>query len=172
MKLKYFLIYLLSLTFQLLAMGQTNHGKLGNQQNSYLIIQNLLFYIYQINLWKNLKRYHLVIISLGAFILPLVGQRIKIPGIVLEIAYGITVGPVLGWVDSSEFISGLAILGFLLLMFLSGFEIELDTFREKGLKTLALPMLIYLLTVSNFFLFNFYFGLSNFPCFSFVHNKC
>ena len=57
----------------------------------------------------------LVIISLGAFILPLVGQRIKIPGIVLEIAYGITVGPVLGWVDSSEFISGLAILGFCLL---------------------------------------------------------
>ena len=89
----------------------------------------------------------LVIISLGAFILPLVGQRIKIPGIVLEIAYGITVGPVLGWVDSSEFISGLAILGFLLLMFLSGFEIELETFREKGLKTLALPMTIYLLTV-------------------------
>jgi len=30
---------------------------------------------------------------------------------------------------------------------LSGFEIELDTFREKGLKTLALPMTIYLLTV-------------------------
>ena len=89
----------------------------------------------------------LVIISLGAFVLPLVGQRIKIPGIVLEIAYGITVGPVLGWVDSSEFISGLAILGFLLLMFLSGFEIELDTFREKGLRTLALPMSIYLLTV-------------------------
>jgi Kef-type K+ transport system membrane component KefB len=89
----------------------------------------------------------LVIISIGAFVLPLVGQRIKIPGIVLEIAYGITVGPVLGWVDSSEFISGLAILGFLLLMFLSGFEIELDTFREKGLRTLALPMSIYLLTV-------------------------
>ena len=89
----------------------------------------------------------LVIISIGAFVLPLVGQRIKIPGIVLEIAYGITVGPVLGWVDSSEFISGLAILGFLLLMFLSGFEIELDTFREKGIRTLALPMSIYLLTV-------------------------
>ena len=89
----------------------------------------------------------LVIISIGAFVLPLVGQRIKIPGIVLEIAYGITVGPVLGWVDSSEFISGLAILGFLLLMFLSGFEIELDTFREKGFRTLALPMSIYLLTV-------------------------
>ena len=72
----------------------------------------------------------LVIISLGAFILPLLAQRIKIPGIVLEIAYGITVGPILGIVETSEFISGLAILGFLLLMFLSGFEIELETFRE------------------------------------------
>ena len=83
----------------------------------------------------------LVIISLGAFILPLLAQRIKIPGIVLEIAYGITVGPILGIVETSEFISGLAILGFLLLMFLSGFEIELETFREKGLRTLAYCLL-------------------------------
>ena len=68
----------------------------------------------------------LVIISLGAFILPLLAQRIKVPGIVLEIAYGITVGPILGIVETSEFISGLAILGFLLLMFLSGFEIAVS----------------------------------------------
>ena len=81
----------------------------------------------------------LVIISLGAFILPLLAQRIKIPGIVLEIAYGINVGPILGIGETSEFISGLAILGLLWLMFLSGFEIELETFREKGLKTLGLP---------------------------------
>ena len=46
-----------SLTFQLLEMGQTNHGKLGKQQNSYLIIQNLQFYLYQVNLWKSLKQY-------------------------------------------------------------------------------------------------------------------
>ena len=92
-----------------------------------------------------------VIISLGAFILPLMAQRVKIPGIVLEIAFGIVVGPLLGLVDSSEFINGLAILGFLLLMFLSGFEIELDTFREQGVKTLAIPMTIYLLTVATSF---------------------
>ena len=46
----------------------------------------------------------LVIISLGAFILPLLAQRIKIPGIVLEIAYGITVGPILGIVDFRVYI--------------------------------------------------------------------
>ena len=89
----------------------------------------------------------LVFISLGAFLLPLLGNKIKIPGIVLEIAYGIIVGPILNLVSPSEFISGLAILGFLLLMFLSGFEIEIEKFQENGLKALLLPSLMFLGTV-------------------------
>ncbi len=100
---------------------------------------------------ENFDALSLVIISLGAFLLPLVAQRISIPSIVLEIAYGILVGPVLGIVKISEFISGLAIFGFMLLMFLSGFEIELDTFREKGLKTLSIPLAIYIATVATSF---------------------
>ena len=89
----------------------------------------------------------LVVISLGAFLLPLFAKKIKIPGIVLEIAYGIIVGPILNLVSPSEFISGLAILGFLLLMFLSGFEIEIEKFQEKGVKALLLPTLMFLGTV-------------------------
>ncbi len=89
----------------------------------------------------------LVFISLGAFLLPLLGNKIKIPGIVLEIAYGIIVGPILNLVSPSEFISGLAILGFLLLMFLSGFEIEIEKFQENGLRALLLPSLMFLGTV-------------------------
>ncbi len=100
---------------------------------------------------ENFDALSLVIISLGAFLLPLIAQRISIPSIVLEIAYGIVVGPVLGIVKISEFISGLAIFGFMLLMFLSGFEIELDTFREKGLKTLSIPLAIYIATVATSF---------------------
>ena len=100
---------------------------------------------------ENFDALSLVIISLGAFLLPLIAQRISIPSIVLEIAYGILVGPVLGIVKISEFISGLAIFGFMLLMFLSGFEIELDTFREKGLKTLSIPLAIYIATVATSF---------------------
>ena len=100
---------------------------------------------------ENFDALSLVIISLGAFLLPLIAQRISIPSIVLEIAYGILVGPVLGIVKISEFISGLAIFGFMLLMFLSGFEIELDTFREKGLKTLSIPLAIYFATVATSF---------------------
>lgn len=100
---------------------------------------------------ENFDALSLVIISLGAFLLPLIAQRISIPSIVLEIAYGILVGPVLGIVKISEFISGLAIFGFMLLMFLSGFEIELDTFREKGLQTLSIPLAIYIATVATSF---------------------
>ena len=100
---------------------------------------------------ENFDALSLVLISLGAFLLPLIAQRISIPSIVLEIAYGILVGPVLGIVKISEFISGLAIFGFMLLMFLSGFEIELDTFREKGLKTLSIPLAIYIATVATSF---------------------
>ena len=89
----------------------------------------------------------LVFISLGAFLLPLLGNKIKIPGIVLEIAYGIIVGPILNLVIPSEFISGLAILGFLLLMFLSGFEIEIEKFQENGIRALLLPSLMFTGTV-------------------------
>ena len=89
----------------------------------------------------------LVFISLGAFLLPLLGKKLKIPGMVLEIAYGIIVGPILNLVSPSEFISGLAILGFLLLMFLSGFEIEIEKFQENGLRALLLPSLMFLGTI-------------------------
>ena len=89
----------------------------------------------------------LVFISLGAFLLPLLGNKIKIPGIVLEIAYGIIVGPVLNLVSPSEFISGLAILGFLLLMFLSGFEIEIEKFQDSGIRALLMPSLMFTGTV-------------------------
>ena len=89
----------------------------------------------------------LVFISLGAFLLPLLGNKIKIPGIVLEIAYGIIVGPVLNLVSPSEFISGLAILGFLLLMFLSGFEIEIEKFQDNGIRALLMPSLMFIGTV-------------------------
>ena len=95
----------------------------------------------------------LVFISLGAFLLPLLGNKIKIPGIVLEIAYGIIVGPVLNLVSPSEFISGLAILGFLLLMFLSGFEIEIEKFQDSGIRALLMPSLMFTGTVlMSFFL--------------------
>ena len=89
----------------------------------------------------------IIIISLGAFALPLFANRVKVPSIVLEIAYGLLIGPVLGLVTSSEFISGLAILGFFLLMFLSGFEIELDVFEDKGIKQLSTPLFIFLGTL-------------------------
>ena len=96
---------------------------------------------------ENFDPISIIIISLGAFALPLLAQKIKIPGIVLEIAFGLAIGPLFGLVSTSEFISGMAMLGFFLLMFLSGFEIELETFENKGIKQLATPLFIFFGTI-------------------------
>ena len=96
---------------------------------------------------ENFDPISIIIISLGAFALPLLAQKIKIPSIVLEIAFGLAIGPLFGLVSTSEFISGMAMLGFFLLMFLSGFEIELETFENKGIKQLATPLFIFFGTI-------------------------
>ena len=131
--------------------SQTSQSNWQGKKIAEFILQNAKSSVLYMQLMENFDALSLVIISLGAFLLPLIAQRISIPSIVLEIAYGILVGPVLGIVKISEFISGLAIFGFMLLMFLSGFEIELDTFREKGLKTLSIPLAIYIATVATSF---------------------
>ena len=64
----------------------------------------------------------IVIIALAAFILPMAAGRLRVPPVVVEILFGIVVGPsVLRLIHRSEIRDYLAELGFLLLMFLSGF---------------------------------------------------
>lgn len=75
----------------------------------------------------------LVFTSLGAFAIPLLCRPLRIPAAVGEIIYGIMVGPyLLGLVKISEFISLLAELGVLLLMFMAGLEIDFRSLEEAG----------------------------------------
>lgn len=78
-----------------------------------------------------------VAIGLGAFLLPLVARRIGLPAVVLEILFGVLIGPqVLGLIGSATtsegFILVLAELGLFLLMFLAGFEIDFDSLEREG----------------------------------------
>ena len=68
----------------------------------------------------------------------------------MEIAYGILVGPILNLVSPSEFIwfSNFRFLT----SFLSGFEIEIEKFQEKGLKALLLPTYVFRTVLISFFL--------------------
>ena len=85
----------------------------------------------------------LIAVGLAAFILPLVAGRFGLPAVVLEILFGIVVGPILGIVRPDEFLGALAGLGFLLLLFLSGFEIDLRTFERQGARPILVGLAVF-----------------------------
>ena len=75
----------------------------------------------------------LILIATAAFVLPLLAGRLRLPAIVLEIMFGVVVGPVLGAIDPGEPLLGfLAELGLFLLMFLAGFEIDFSKLERQG----------------------------------------
>ncbi len=76
------------------------------------------------------------LIGLGAFTLPLIAGRLRLPAVVLELVFGLIIGPVLLFVEpgtrDAEFVGLLAELGLLLLMFLAGFEIDFERLERQG----------------------------------------
>jgi Kef-type K+ transport system membrane component KefB len=78
-----------------------------------------------------------VLIGIGAFSLPIVARRVGLPAVVLEILFGLLIGPeVLNIVratsSDAEFIGLLAELGLFLLMFLAGFEVDFERLERQG----------------------------------------
>ncbi len=78
----------------------------------------------------------IILIGIGAFTLPLIAGRLKLPAVVLELIFGLIIGPILLIVEAgtpdAEFIAVLAELGLLLLMFLAGFEIDFERLEKQG----------------------------------------
>jgi Kef-type K+ transport system membrane component KefB len=78
----------------------------------------------------------MILIGLGAFTLPLIAGRLNLPAVVLELVFGLLIGPVLLIVEvgssDADFIGLLAELGLLLLMFLAGFEIDFERLERQG----------------------------------------
>jgi Kef-type K+ transport system membrane component KefB len=79
----------------------------------------------------------LVVIGAGAFTLPLVARRVRLPAVVLEIVFGLMIGPsifalVTEGTRDADFIGLLAELGLLLLMFLAGFEVDFERLERQG----------------------------------------
>lgn len=89
----------------------------------------------------------LLVIAAAAFVLPPLAARVQLPAVVLEILFGIIVGPILGWIAANSFISALGELGFLLLLFLAGFEIDVGIFERSGPRPILRGSLLFLLTL-------------------------
>lgn len=68
-------------------------------------------------------------LALGLF------PRVRLPGVVVEIVLGIVVGPqVLGWVKIDELLAGVSFVGLAFVLFLSGLELKVESFRGAALK--------------------------------------
>jgi len=89
----------------------------------------------------------LLVIALAALGLPPLASRIRLPAVVLEILFGILVGPILGIVHGDELITALGELGFLLLLFLAGFEIDLRLLERSGVRPIVRAVLVFILTL-------------------------
>ncbi len=79
----------------------------------------------------------LFVMATGAFLIPLLCRPFRLPAAVGEILFGVLVGPpLLGWVTVTEFIQLLAHLGFFLLMFIAGLELDFGQIEKGGVKVL------------------------------------
>ncbi len=93
---------------------------------------------------------YLFLFSIGAFFVPILSRRIRIPSLVGEILYGAFIAflfyrPGL----DLEFIDHLAEMGFIFLMFLAGLELNFDQLKFS---TTKFPMLVLLLAYLTGFL--------------------
>ncbi len=89
----------------------------------------------------------LLILTFGAFFVPLLSERIRIPAAVGEILFGILISPyVLGIIEPSSFTRFLADFGFAYLMFLVGLEIDFSKIERMGKRPLMLAGLTAVLS--------------------------
>lgn len=102
----------------------------------------------------------LLVILLGSFLMPVLSARIHVPAAVLLIGYGLLVGPHLfEWVPDHEVVGFLYEVGFIVLMFLAGMEIDFNGLRKRGKGALLLFLGICLAVFGLAFLAAFLLGL-------------
>lgn len=76
---------------------------------------------------------------------PVLAVRVRAPAAVVLMLAGLAFGPVgLGWVADTPSVGLLSDLGFLVLMFVAGMEIDFETLRSGGGREIALPALTVL----------------------------
>jgi len=90
----------------------------------------------------------LALIATAAVLAPVIAdllRRFRIPSVVIEIGLGILIGQqALGWAEVGDVVKGLSELGLAFLMFLAGFEIDLQRIKGSPLVKACLGWLLSL----------------------------
>ncbi len=77
----------------------------------------------------------LAIIIIFAKVFGLLARKLKAPQVAGEIIAGLLIGPsILGWVQTSNFLSGMAEIGVIMLMFNAGLATNIQDLKKSGLK--------------------------------------
>ena len=99
----------------------------------------------------------------------LVARKLKMPQVVGEIIAGLLIGPsLLGFVQQSDFISGTAEIGVILLMFSAGLETSIPQLKKTGIKaTLIACAGVFVPLVCGTVLYMCFYGFSSFGSESF-----
>ena len=111
------------------------------------------------------------IIIIFAKVFGLGARKLKGPQVVGEIIAGLLLGPsLLGWIQPSDFLSGMAEIGVVLLMFSAGLETNLTQLRKTGIKaTLIACAGVFVPLVAGALLYMGFYGFSEFGSDEFYH---
>ena len=83
----------------------------------------------------------LALVIFSAKVFGILARRINVPQVAGEIVAGLIIGPsVLNWVQNSDFLSGMAEIGVIILMFTAGLETNISQLRRTGLKATLIAM--------------------------------
>lgn len=86
----------------------------------------------------------LVLVALSV-VGPLLAARLRLPAAAVLIIAGIVIGPIgLGFVSDTRTVAFVSELGFLILMFLAGIEIDFGELRQAGARALVPPLVVVL----------------------------
>ncbi len=96
---------------------------------------------------EEVHKYSLLVISLAILVLPGISRILRIPSVVAEILFGVILGKsVLHFKFTGEWLSFLADLGFLLLMFQAGMEINFQMLRKQSRGQILFQFLFFGIT--------------------------
>ncbi len=109
------------------------------------------------------ETHSLLLVALAAAILPGVSRLIRLPAAVTEILFGILLGKsCLGVGFSGDWLPFLAHLGFLMLMFQAGMEIDFTMLKESSGGSLLFQLFFFATTLALSLLFSLWLGLGVF----------
>jgi Kef-type K+ transport system membrane component KefB len=104
----------------------------------------------------------LAIILISAKLCGLLAAKLRAPQIVGEIIAGLLIGPsILGLVQQTDFITQMAEIGVVLLMFFAGLQTSIHDLLRTGWKAFLIACAgVFVPLVGGYFLYSFYYGFS------------